>query len=77
MHVNPQGKEKGFALFFNPTDEVITRKIDLPLYYTGLTETARIREQEGSSVEYRLGRDYSVQLDVTIPANGYTWYVIE
>ena len=77
MHVNPQGKEKGFALFFNPTDEAITRKIDLPLYYTGLTETARIREQEGSSVEYRLGRDYSVQVEVTIPANGYTWYVIE
>ena len=77
MHVNPQGKEKGFALFFNPTDEAITRKIDLPLYYTGLTETARIREQEGSSVEYRLGRDYSVQVEVTIPGNGYTWYVIE
>ena len=77
MHVNPQEKEKGFALFFNPTAETITRKIDLPLYYTGLTETARIREQEGRSVEYRLGRDYSVQLEVTIPANGYTWYVIE
>lgn len=77
MHVNPKGKEKGFALFFNPTDKAITRRIDLPLYYTGLTETARIREKEGRAVKYRLGRDYSVQLDVTIPAKGYTWYVIE
>lgn len=77
MHVNPKGEEKGFALFFNPTDKAITRRIDLPLYYTGLTETARIREKEGQAVKYRLGRDYSVQLDVTIPAKGYTWYVIE
>ena len=77
MHVNPKEKEKGLALFFNPTDQPITREVDLPLYYTGLTETARIREQEGPSTEYRLERDYTVKLKVTIPANGYTWYVVE
>ena len=77
MHVNPMENVKGLALFFNPTDQPITREIDLPLYYTGLTETARIREQEGPSTEYRLERDYTVKLKVTIPANGYTWYVVE
>lgn len=77
MHVSPTEKERGMAMFYNPTSEVMKRRIKLPLYYTGLTETASIREQEGTLAKYRLGRDYTVELDVTIPANGYTWYVIE
>ena len=77
MHVNPNLKEKGFAMFYNPTDTVMGRTIQLPLYYSGLTQTARVREQEGKPVTYRLDRNYTIELKVTIPANGYTWYVIE
>lgn len=77
MHVNPWEKEKGFALLFNPTDETITRTIKLPLYYTGLSETATIREQENSPVFYKLNRDYTVDITVTIPARGNTWFVVE
>ena len=46
IHVNPHKKEKGLAMFFNPTHQEITRTIHIPLYYTGLTQTARIREKE-------------------------------
>ena len=77
MHVNTSLKEKALAMFFNPTDEDIVRTIKLPLYYTGLEKVARIREQEGHSKKYKLERDYSVSLQVTIPAKGYTWYVVE
>lgn len=77
MHVNPAEKEKAFAMFFNPTDREITRTIDLPLYYTGLSTTALIREQEGQPATYELARDYTVRLTVRIPARGYTWYVVE
>lgn len=77
MHVNPKEKEKGFALFYNPTNEDMVRTIRLPLYYTGLIQTANVREQEGKKVKYKLNRDYTIELTVTIPANGYTWYVIE
>ena len=77
MHVSTKEKTKGFALFYNPTNEEIKRTIELPLYYTGLTETAQIREQEGVGVNYKLDRNYNVKLQVTIPANGYTWYVVE
>ena len=77
MHVAPAGKEKGLAMFYNPTDKEMTRDIQLPLYYTGLTKTARIREQEGTPATYTLNRDYTVNLTVKIPAKGYTWYVIE
>lgn len=77
MHVDPKGKEKGLAMFFNPTDKEMVRKIRIPLYYTGLTEKANIREQEGKSAVYHLNREYEVELTVRIPAKGYTWYVIE
>lgn len=77
MHVNPSEKEKGLALFFNPTDQPITRKISLPLYYTGIAGKAKIREKEGNMEIYDLDSSYHVSLTVTIPAKGYTWYVIE
>lgn len=77
MHVNPSLKEKALAMFYNPTDKEMVRTINLPLYYTGLEKMARIREQEGKARNYKLNRDYSVTLQVTIPANGYTWYVVE
>lgn len=77
MHVNSKEKEKGFALFYNPTNEDMIRTIHLSLYYTGLTTKARVREQEGKIVDYKLNRDFAIELTVAIPANGYTWYVIE
>lgn len=77
MHVNPNGKEKALAMVFNPTNQVIKRTIQLPLYYTGLSQTAMVREQEGKAIKYNLNRDYSIEMEVTIPANGYTWFVIE
>ena len=77
MHVNPQLEQKGLALFFNPTDEEITRTIKLPLYYTGLDKKAYISEHGNRSKVYKLNRDYTVDLKINIPANGYTWYVIE
>ncbi len=77
LHVNPKLKEKGLAMIYNPLDESIRRAIRLPLYYTGLTTVAKIREKEGVSKEYKLGRDYSVEITVDIPAHGYTWLVIE
>ncbi len=76
MHVNPGLDEKGFIMVFNPTGEDITRTITIPLYYTGLTRKARITEQEGKTKKYRLRRDYTIELTVTIPANGYNWFVV-
>lgn len=77
MHVDPKGKEKALAIFYNPCGEDIVRTVKLPLYYTGLTGKASIREQEGKTKKYELLRDYTVNLTIKIPANGYTWYVVE
>jgi hypothetical protein len=77
MHVNPELKEKGFLLVFNPTDQTIRKTIKVPLYYTGLNEKARIREQEGKAKSYSLNRAYEVELEVEVAPNWYNWYVIE
>ncbi|RYG06030.1 MAG: alpha-galactosidase [Chitinophagaceae bacterium] len=77
LHVDPLLKQKGLMMVYNPLPQPITRKIKLPLYYTGLKSVARIREGEGVSKSYTLNRDYSVELSITIPAGGYKWFVIE
>jgi len=77
LHVDPNGKEKGLAMLYNPLNEPITRKVSLPLYYTGLKGKAAIREKEGAVKPYSIDKDNNVIYDVVIPANGYTWLVIE
>jgi hypothetical protein len=77
LHVDPYGKQKGLAMLYNPLDQPITRKIRLPLYYTGLTNRISIREKEGKSRSYKLTRDNSVFYELKIPANSYTWLIIE
>ena len=77
MHVNPKTTPRGLAMFFNPTDRTIDKTVDLPLYYTGLTEVALVRERGGPALSYRLDRGYRISLPVRIEARGLTWLVIE
>ncbi|MBQ0007036.1 MAG: hypothetical protein KBS57_06525 [Alistipes sp.] len=77
LHVNPALEEKGLAVFYHPLDSDITRTIRIPLYYTGLENVASISEKGGKAKKYRLARDYSVEMEVTIPGRGYTWFIIK
>ncbi|MBB6051923.1 alpha-galactosidase [Armatimonas rosea] len=77
LHVNPALKEKALAVLFNPTDQPITRALRLPLYYTGLTKSAKLAVGGGKAKTYTLERDYSVTVQVTIPAGGMEWLVVE
>ena len=77
LHVNPALEQKGLAMFFNPTEEDMTRTIRLPLYYTGLSEKATIAVKGKKPASYDLSRDYQVEIEVTIPAHGYNWITIE
>ncbi|WP_153797749.1 alpha-galactosidase [Foetidibacter luteolus] len=77
LHVNPQLKTKGLLMLYNPLKQQITRTIKLPLYYTGLTAVASIREKEGASKKYNLTRNYEVELTFAIAPESYTWFVVE
>ncbi|MDA1274174.1 MAG: GDSL-type esterase/lipase family protein [Verrucomicrobia bacterium] len=77
LHVNPALKRCGLAMVYNPLPVEVTRDIRLPLYYTGLTEIARVRIEEGAARDYRLERDFSIKVSVKVPANDATWILIE
>ena len=77
LHVNPALTPRGLAMVYNPLAEPVQRTLRLPLYYTGLTDTAQIREQEGQPKTFKLDREFNVSVPVRIPASGYTWLVIE
>jgi hypothetical protein len=77
MHVNPQLKIKALVMLFNPLKEKITRTIQLPLYYTGATNTVLIREKEGFAKKFKLSRDYKIELTFSIEPESYTWFVVE
>ena len=77
MHVNPRLETKGLAMVWNPLDRQVERSLRLPLYYTGLTDVAMIRERDGTPVRYALDREYVVEIPVSIEARGVTWFVIE
>lgn len=77
LHVNPSLPVKGLAMLYNPLPVRITRTIRLPLYYTGLTTTARVSEKGAAPKSYPLQRDYSIALTVTLEPNAYSWFTIE
>ena len=77
LHVNPRGPVKGLAMVYNPLRHDVERTLSLPLYYTGLDYTARIREGEGERSTYTLDRDHRVNVRVKVAPESYTWFVIE
>ncbi len=72
LHVNPSLKERGLAVFYNPLDTAVERVIRLPLYYTGLTDKATLKYEDGRTQKVRLARDASAEVTVKIPGRGRT-----
>ncbi|MES2645871.1 MAG: alpha-galactosidase [Bacteroidota bacterium] len=77
LHVSPGLKTKGLMMLYNPLKEKITRTIRVPLYYTGLTQKAIVREKEGVIFEKTLDRNHEIELTFSIEAGKYTWFVID
>jgi hypothetical protein len=77
LHVNPAGPEKALLMVYNPLDRKVEKKIDVPLYYSGLSETAKITERDGPPREVQLDRQYRAALPVTLPPRGVTWFAFE
>jgi len=77
LHVNPSLPTKGLAVFYNPTDREIAETWEMPLYYTGLADEARISERDGAPVSYRLDRLFRVRIEVRLAPGRLTWFVIE
>ena len=77
LHVDPASQRCGMLVVFNPKTEPVQRALRVPSYYTGLTQNAIVTDSEGNKSDLRLERDYSVQLDIDVPAEGMSWYLFE
>ncbi|CAF1910258.1 unnamed protein product [Rotaria magnacalcarata] len=78
MHIDPYSNDiKGLAMVFNPTSDPVETVLPVPLYYTGLTDTAQVSEQENAWQNYTLARDYHIDLPIRLPALGITWFLIK
>lgn len=78
MHVSPSLKTKALVMLYNPTTQPITRTIQLPSYYTGLTTVAHVKEKEGAVKTYAVdARTNNITLTFTIGAESYTWFTVE
>ncbi|QTD38447.1 hypothetical protein JL193_03905 [Polaribacter batillariae] len=77
LNVNPKGVEKGMLMVYNPTNKEISKTIKVPLYYTGLKDKAKVQIEDGKVKTMDLNRDYSIELEVKVKANSYSWAVIK
>ena len=61
----------------NPLNVPITRNIQVPVYYTGLNSKTQIEDANGKVKTALISREYEITLNVTIPAKGYTYYILK
>ncbi len=77
VHVNPRLAQRAFAMVHNPLSEPVEREVLLPLYYAGLADAARVRQEDGPYRPVSLDRQCRALVTVRIPAHGRTWLVVE
>ena len=73
MHVNPDLPTPALAVIYNPLDQPIERQISVPLYYSGLSEKAICRVNDGEPNRLSLDQQGAAKMKLTIPARGMVW----
>ena len=76
LHVNPLGTEKGLLMVYNPLNEPIKRRLKINLYYTGLTGSAMVSEQDGAAKPISIDSNNNAVFEVSIPAKSQTWFTL-
>ena len=77
LHANAQISPCGLAMLYNPTRTVQEMTLKLPLYYTGLSNVAKIREGEGELKRYEIDRNYNVEIPIKMAPKSVSYLVIE
>ena len=73
LHANAQINPCGLAMLYNPTRTVQRMTLKLPLYYTGLSEIAKVREKEGESKCYKIDRHYNIEIPIELEARSVSY----
>jgi hypothetical protein len=76
MHVNPKLEKRALIAVFNPQKVAVKRNLKISLYYTGLTDSAKVEDSKGNTRTFQLDRNDSIELPVEIAAEGMSWYLV-
>lgn len=76
LHVAADGDERGLLMLFNPLNETITRRIVVPMYYTGLTDRVNVSIADEKPAMYRLNRRDELEITVTLKPSAVWWATI-
>ncbi|MEL7499994.1 MAG: alpha-galactosidase [Planctomycetota bacterium] len=77
LHANPHLKQQGMLVVHNPTEKPLTELIKVNLYYTGATDWVTVSERDRTDQTYKLNRDFTIDLSVTVDANSMNWFVLK
>jgi hypothetical protein len=77
LHADPANSEKGLLMIYNPTNHDIKKDLTINIYYTGLSGSAVISENDGSGRRFKISRNYEVTLPVSVNAASESWYTIK
>ncbi len=77
LHVNPRLEEKGLLMVYNPLDHEVRRSLTVPLYYTGLTGKATVRQRDRPVATIALDPQTRISLPIAVAARGVAWYIFQ
>jgi hypothetical protein len=81
LHVQPDPRksaERALLVVFNPNSgQAVNTTAKVPLYYSGLSDTARVSREGAAPVCMTLARDWSIALPLTMAPNSFSWFVFE
>lgn len=80
LHVNSNTTktvDRGMLMVWNQTPEPKREMLKVPLYLTGLETEAAVSVEGGAVVKYKLARDYSIDLNMSLPPMSLTWVLIK
>lgn len=77
VQVNPKLATRAMAVVHNPLATPVEREVVLPLYYSGLKSTARVRVEGGAAKRVNLDSQARAVVKLSIPAEGRTWLTVE
>ena len=77
LHVNPSLENRGMLVVFNPLDQEVQQTLRVNLYYTGLKNSAWLRERSGNGRLIEIAADGVAEIEVTVPAGGMSWVTLQ
>jgi len=76
LHVNPALPTKAMAVIYNPIGKPLRQEVVLPLYYSGLKNSARVRINDGPEARHSLDGSHHLSITVEVPPKSCAWVTI-